>query len=59
MPFTPTVQYAKNVTLIIQCHECEKWRLIYSKTTLTLQEKVELSGILEEIQGMWRWPPGH
>ena len=50
MSFTPTAQYARNVTLIIQCHECEKWRLIYSKATLTPQEKVELGGILEEIQ---------
>lgn len=34
MPFTPTAQFAKNVNLVIQCHECEKWRLIYSKNAL-------------------------
>ena len=29
-----------------------KWRLIHSKTALTPHEKVELGGILEEIQYM-------
>ena len=45
MPFTPTAQFAKNV-IVIQCHECEKWRLIYSKTVLSSREKVELNNIL-------------
>ena len=31
IPFTPTAQFAKNVGIVIQCHECDKWRLIYSK----------------------------
>ena len=34
IPFTPTAQFAKNVSIVIQCHECDKWRLIYSKNVL-------------------------
>ena len=41
-----------SVTLIYESCECVKWRLIHSKTALTPQEKVELGGILEEIQYM-------
>lgn len=50
IPFTPTAQFAKNVSLVIQCHECERWRLIYSKNALNFREKAELGGILEQIQ---------
>ena len=50
MPFTPTAQYANNVTLVLQCHECEKWRLIYSNNRLSPQERSELSLILESVQ---------
>lgn len=49
MPFTPTVQTANNVRLILQCHECEKWRLIYSKHALTSSEKKELQIVLENL----------
>ena len=35
MPFTPTAQYARNVDVVIQCHECEKWKLLYAKNVVT------------------------
>ena len=47
MPFTPTAQYARNVDVVIQCHECEKWRLLYAKNVVT---RWELEKILEEVQ---------
>ena len=51
MPFTPTAQYANNVKLVLQCHECEKWRLvIYCNCRLSPKEKSELSEILESVQ---------
>ena len=31
MPFSPLAQSANNTNTIIQCHECDKWRLFYSK----------------------------
>ena len=50
MPFTPTAQYARNVDVVIQCHECEKWRLLYAKNVVTRWEKTKLEKILEEVQ---------
>ena len=50
IPFSPSAQSAKNVDLVIQCHECEKWRLIHSKHVLKPREKAELRQILQEIQ---------
>ena len=47
MPFTPTAQ---NVKVVVQCCECEKWRLIYSRYALTTSERSELHQILETIQ---------
>ena len=31
MPFSPSAQYAKNVKVVLQCGECLKWRVLYSK----------------------------
>ena len=50
MPFTPTAQFARNVDVVIQCHECEKWQLIYAKKVINRWEKVRLEKILEEVQ---------
>ena len=50
MPFTPTAQTANNVKVVVQCCECEKWRLIYSRYALTTSERSELQQILEIVQ---------
>jgi hypothetical protein len=50
MGFKPSAQYCKNVSTLIQCGECNKWRVIYSKSKLTLQESEELTRFLDEIQ---------
>ena len=50
MPFTPTAQFARNVDVVIQCHECEKWRLIYAKNVISRWEKARLEKILQEVQ---------
>lgn len=38
MPFSPSAQYAKSVGVVLQCDECQKWRVIYSKTVLSAEQ---------------------
>ena len=35
---TPTAQYARNVNVVIQCHECEKWTAICKECSYSLGE---------------------
>ena len=49
MPFSPSAQYAKNVGVVIQCNECQRWRVIYSKTVLSREERNELEEITESL----------
>ena len=49
MPFAPSAQYAKNVGTVIQCSECSKWRLMYTKSTLKKKQKLELEKNLQEV----------
>ena len=39
MPFSSSVQYVRNADIMVQCEECEKWRLAYSKYKLTAVER--------------------
>lgn len=49
MPFSPSVQHCRNTDVMIQCTECDKWRLVFSKKKLTKRQKEQLNEILEEI----------
>lgn len=49
MPFSPSAQYAKNVGVVLQCDECLKWRVIYSKTVLSAEQKDELELVIESL----------
>lgn len=49
MPFSPTAQFAKNVGVVVQCEECGKWRVFYSKHVLTTAHREELQRIIEEL----------
>ena len=31
LPFSASVEHARNTNMMIQCEECELWRLIYFK----------------------------
>ena len=42
-------QHVKNVGLLIQCEECEMWRLLFSKSKLSSKSIVELESFLEDI----------
>ena len=39
----------KNVGLLVQCEECEKWRLLFCKHKLKPDELSKLKKILEEV----------
>ena len=49
MPFSPSVQHVKNADIVVQCEECEMWRLVYSKYKLTTAERATLNQALEEF----------
>ena len=49
IPFNATQQHVKNVNLVIQCEECQMWRLLFSKSKLSPQSVVRLNSILEDI----------
>ena len=49
LPFNVTQQHVKNVHLLIQCDDCEMWRLLFSKTKLSSASVMKLSAILEDI----------
>ena len=49
LPFAASVQHVKNVNVMIQCEECEMWRLVYSKFKLTVDEKKTLQSSLDEF----------
>ena len=47
--FTPCQQHALNVGLLVQCEECDMWRLLFSKNKLNYPEVVELGKILDDV----------
>ena len=49
LPFNATQQHVKNVGLLIQCEECEMWRLLFSKSKLSSKCIVEFESFLEDI----------
>ena len=48
LPFSASVQHVKNVDMMIQCEECEMWRLVYSKYKLTTEERQTVDKALED-----------
>ena len=48
LPFVASIQHARNTNIMMQCEECEMWRIVYSKYKLTSQEKKQLNTILED-----------
>ena len=49
LPFTASVQHARNTNMMIQCKECELWHLIYSKYKLTASERAQLNDALADF----------
>lgn len=50
MGFSPSSQFAKNVGIVIECCECNKWRVLYSKTKLNAIEVSTLKRYFDTIQ---------
>ena len=50
MGFSPSAQLAKNVGIVIECCECNKWRVLYSKTKLDTMELSTLERYFDTIQ---------
>ncbi len=49
LPFVARVQHVRNVSLMVQCEECEMWRLLYSPRKLSSLARQELSTILDDF----------
>lgn len=49
VPFNVTQQHVKNVNLVIQCEECEMWRLFFSKKKLSPAFVLQLENIIEDV----------
>ena len=39
LSFTPVKRHVTTVGIMVQCEQCDMWRLLYSKRKLTLSEK--------------------
>ena len=48
LPFIGCLQHVKNSGLVIQCIECEMWRLIFSKYKLKPDEVREIQLLLDD-----------
>ena len=44
-----SAQYAKNVKVVLQCGECFKWRVLYSKYSLKKDQREELEQLIEDL----------
>ena len=47
--YNVTQQHVKNVNLLIQCEECEMWRLLFSKKKLSTDQVSQLEIIIEDM----------
>ena len=50
MRFPPSVQFAKNVKVILQCGACFRWRVLYSMYSLKRGQKKELEWFMEDLE---------
>ena len=49
LPFVASVQHVKNASIMIQCEECEMWRLVYSKYKLTEAQRKALNSAFNDF----------
>ena len=49
LPYYAHVQHAKNTDLMLQCAECDMWRLIFSKYKLKKEEREQLQILLKDF----------
>ena len=49
LPFSPSAQHCRNTDMMVQCSECDKWRLVYAKKKLTPGQKKDLTKVIDDI----------
>ncbi len=59
LPFSPTIRHVKNVDVMVQCEECDLWRLLYSNKKLSLQERKQLQVRYSGGCVVFMWGPFH
>ena len=47
--FNDLIRHVTNVGIMVQCKQCDMWRLLYSKRKLTLSEKQQLQSLFEDV----------
>ena len=49
LSYYASVQHAKNVDIVVQCDECNLWRVIFSKFKLKKEQRVQLQLLLDDF----------
>ena len=49
LPFYASVQHVKNCQMVIQCENCDLWRIIFSKYKLKPSQKQQLQQLLDNV----------
>jgi len=49
LTYSPSEQHAHKTGALVQCDECDKWRLLFSKRKLTARQRNELEGIIADV----------
>ena len=49
LTYSPSEQHARNAGVLVQCDECDKWRLLFSKRKLSARERTQLQGTIEDV----------
>ena len=39
----------RNAGVLVQCDECDKWRLLFSKRKLSARERTQLQGTIDDL----------
>ena len=48
LPYYAAVQHVKNAGIMVQCNECNQWRLVFSRSKLTSVQRTNLQDILND-----------
>lgn len=46
--FSPSHRHVTNIDMLLQCSECDQWRLLFCKTKLTKTQKATLRSIMDD-----------
>ena len=49
LTYSPTETHARNVGVVVQCDECNKWRLLFSKRKLSAKQRQQLEEIIADV----------